>query len=563
MNLTVLHSVFPRLVLSVLAQVLALVLATNLNAAGVTENTPPIYYTQLGTETVALVLTPTDISRYGANEITADDRFYRFSLQDEPQSQGRLAYIDGQWQGMLLRNGSVYLIDQIASDANSLTNRLNARALSEDFSLGQCGGLVHPQAKASSDLTVRSLLNPKAATIDFDSFCSELVDGVCIVAEVTMVFDSSFRTKFGASYQAQAVAIMEYVDLIYRTSFNISFNKLRMAYDSGDLFSTSTDSGTLLDDMAEKRYFDQTDAFDPNEQSIMHLVTGRNFDGDIIGLANGPLYTNYPTPDYPVLCTYVAIGTSQIFGSGSTSAAYTSLIVAHEIGHNFGFEHDGDPDFGAASCSSTDWIMGAELNLSSDDFSSCSHEALGPNMNAISNIEACFDYPVNLSITRDPSNPTNVDAEVAFSTQYTINSLTRSDQSTNLQITGSVVSSAATFTSASVDGTPCTRSNGNQTYTCAVTGASTHNLTLGIQSTFSNIAMTHQVFSTTANRFDVEQGNNLITEVITLPDTGVSDPEPTTETESRGGSGGGGGGSLNWLSLGLLALLFIRRKQIP
>jgi len=382
-----------RIVLSI-ASLLLMLLSTSVKAS-------TVYYVLVDNQPLALILTAKDVSQYGVDNLAENDRFYDVQVRDEPQSKGRLAYIDGQWEGLLLRNGAMHLLNNVTTDPLNLTidSNLTAQRLEQELNLGACGVVPTIPTQSASEISVRSL-SPQATQINYDSFCLERVGGVCLVAELTMVFDTAFSTEFGASYQSQAIAIVENVDLIYRNNFNIAFNRLQMAFGSGDIFDSTTDSGMLLDDIADKRYNDETDPFDPNEQSIMHLVTGRSFDGATVGIANGPLYNNYPTPYYPVMCTYAAVGTSQIFPSNSNVATYTSLIVAHEIGHNFGFVHDGSPGEGADSCSSSSYIMGAQLNLDASRFSTCSREALRSNINGIgsiagTDIERCFDFPVD------------------------------------------------------------------------------------------------------------------------------------------------------------------------
>lgn len=522
-----------------------------------------VYYVLVDNQPLALLLTAKDVSQYGAVDLAENDRFYDVQVQDDPQSKGRLAYIDGQWQGLLLRNGAMHLLNNVTTDPQHLTSdsKLNAQKLEQDLNLGACGVASIMPTQSASEINLRSL-NPQATRIDYDSFCLERVGGVCLVAELTMVFDTAFSTEFGASYQSQAIAIVENVDLIYRNNFNIAFNRLQMAFGSGDIFDNTTDSEALLDDIAEKRYYDETDPFDPNEQSIMHLVTGRSFDGTTVGIANGPLYDNYPTPYYPVMCTYAAVGTSQIFPSSSNVATYTSLIVAHEIGHNFGFVHDGAPGEGADSCSSSSYIMGAQLNLGASRFSTCSRETLRSNINGIgsiagTDIERCFDFPTDQSISADACNPYAAEAEDEFINRYTITNRSRRAQSTNMEVTGSITSSA-TYLSASLDGNPCTLSNGNTTYTCTINGASSHTLELGIQSAVPDVTMSHQVATLTTDQYEVNPGNNQLSESVTFPRASDCTPRSEPELESRGGGGGGGGGSLGWLTLGLLLLLPIR-----
>lgn len=526
-------------------------------------------YITLNGQTLELVLVPSDPSRFAIEVNDPSARFYSAQLRNYPQSEGRVAYIGGQWQGLLIHEGELHLIENLdtapppSTAPQPVRPAMAVRALQQDMNLGQCGYKTPsdlqspaPDQQSSFGITARSLM-AQSLQIDYDSFCLEQIDGVCLVGELTLVFDDAFEDSFGAQYQAQAVAIAANVDLIYKQNFNIVFNRLRMAFGSGDVFTGGTNIDAVLDDMELKRVAGQTSAFDPNVFSILHFISGRTYFSEAnraVGLALGPTYgtnyASYPNPDIPLLCTGYAIGTSQIIGSGGNRAAFTSLVVAHEIGHNFGFLHDGD-DPPASACSATDFIMGPELGSYTSTFSSCSAEVLAPNLNAIATIENCFDFPVDATITTDAGNPEETQKTGVLNTAYAISVQSRSDRSANLRVSGNINSSAATFLDASLDGTPCSLSNSDTTYTCSINGATSHNLDLEIQAALSNLEIVHEVAVISADDFDVTDSNNILTETIAVVDGRSSG------TGSR--LSGGSGGACNWLGLNLIVLLIIRR----
>ncbi|WP_290576433.1 M12 family metallo-peptidase [Ketobacter sp.] len=521
-------------------------------------------YLDVAGQPMALELTPRNIDRYGIQPADSSTRFYGVHLRDFPESKGRAAYIDGQWQGLLLHDGQLHLISALSPEGEAksaaATNRFVAQTLNQDLSLGQCGFTPQVSAAtqspaASQTITPRNF-TPRALQIDYDTYCDDTVEGVCLVGQLTLVFDSQFESDFGSSYQSQAIAITEYVDLLYQQEFKIAFNKLRMAFGSGDQFGGGNDIEAVLDDMEAQRVAGDTASFDPNVFSILHFISGRNYAdaGPAIGIAFGPTYASFPTPDFPLLCSGYAMGTSQVFGSGSNRTALTSIIVAHEIGHNFGFLHDGvDP--GVTSCSSSAFIMAAELNPSASGFSSCSHDALAPNLNAINNIETCFDFPINASLVVDSGNPAFAEPGSIVNTRYDITAIARSDRTLNLRLTGTITSSAATLISARLDSTPCTLNSGNTQYTCNITNASVHSLELELQTALSNLSIRHQVASTNGDDFDVDSADNQVVETISVDFDGAgNDSENLASLDNKGS-----GGALLWLSLNLMVLLVARR----
>ena len=132
-----------------------------------------------------------------------------------------------------------------------------------------------------------------------------------------------------------------------------------------DPFDGTLDSSMLLDQVSEYRL--QTPA--QNSLGLTHLYTGRNFTTSTVGVAwRGTLCENY-----------FGAGVSE----GRVGLLTDSLIAAHEIGHNFGAEHDGDP---AGSCpmETGNFIMSPSVSAS-QQFSDCSIS----EMQAVAAVASC------------------------------------------------------------------------------------------------------------------------------------------------------------------------------
>ena len=79
-----------------------------------------------------------------------------------------------------------------------------------------------------------------------------------------------------------------------------------------------------------------------NSQGVTHLFTDRNLDGSTIGIA----YLDS-------LCdVHNAVGLTE-----SRNAWLDSLVSAHEMGHNFGADHDGDSQGTCPNAPSSGFLM--------------------------------------------------------------------------------------------------------------------------------------------------------------------------------------------------------------
>ena len=215
---------------------------------------------------------------------------------------------------------------------------------------------------------------------------------------LNVIFDSDFEDVFGSSFRSHAIDILNRVNVLYQENFKIRFKAINVGFGDGDEVTTSTDIGAVLQDLTDKRIAGELTSFDSNPDSLLHLVSGRDYGSDVnsqgaIGLAWISGYgNNYPNDVTPILCSNYAIGTSQVIGNTNTSRVRnTAIIMAHEIGHNFGFDHDEEVGSYAEECEGN-FIMSPQLRDSLDTFSSCSQEALVPNLNNLSPIESCLIF---------------------------------------------------------------------------------------------------------------------------------------------------------------------------
>ena len=165
---------------------------------------------------------------------------------------------------------------------------------------------------------------------------------------------------------------------------NVPPDAIEVNSDPADPFTDTLDSGTLLDELSEYRL--QTAVH--NTRGLTHLWTGRDLDTTTVGVAwRGTLCEDY-----------FGAGLSE----GNGGALIDSLIAAHEIGHNFGAQHDGETGTSCASETGR-FIMSPSIN-GSLEFSACSIGVMQASAAAASCVTALPTVDVSVQPTLLVSN---------------------------------------------------------------------------------------------------------------------------------------------------------------
>jgi hypothetical protein len=368
---------------------------------------------------------------------------YEGELTGIADSWVRVSNIRGRWQGVVALNGSRFVV----TSASRVGNRdivLDAQSPNEAMAGASCATEAFRTANAT---LAAELSSANTANADFAAVCQTKVNGVCLLAELDIAFDLLFQQRYPNTYQDQAAAIVNIIDGYYRNDFSIQFDVLSMTFLTNDLFSTTLDSGDLLDDVSNKKDLGQI-PFVTNSRAILHLVTGRDFAGSTIGIANvGSLCS-----------TTHNTGTAQIV---QNNTGLTALVIAHEMGHNFGAEHDATDN----ACT-TGFIMAASLSGSATHFSQCSITEITTKINSIPSLNACFEFPVDAVVAARAGNPTTAAANENFTLAYDITETHASVASAELHTTGSFAAAGGTFVAATINGNACSVSSDGQSYLC-------------------------------------------------------------------------------------------------
>lgn len=132
--------------------------------------------------------------------------------------------------------------------------------------------------------------------------------------------DKEWFDQYGVSSNAQMATVVNAADTIYQRDLNIDLNIVHQSTQTSiSQPYTATDANTLLDQFRTLNSgLGSADAY--------HLFTGKNLDGSTVGIAWVGVICAFPSYSY---------GLTQ-----KLSPTLDHVIFAHEIGHNFGGDHD-------------------------------------------------------------------------------------------------------------------------------------------------------------------------------------------------------------------------------
>lgn len=494
----------------------------------------------------SLVLEPNErlVARLGAADRAAmrGVRLLRGTLDGVEGSWVRLA-IDGDRQsGMVWDGRDLYVIEPAADVARVAVNPLGVSGrkpvvyrLSDtqtDFGAGTCQVVTPDRSrpKPSGLDEYRALVGALKTVAEASG-----VSGRLPVSALADYEYYQFATSVDSA-RRRIAAVFNDVDGIYSSQVGIQIElagSIVVFQDPADPFTTS-DPPTLLSELGVYRQSQAT----LNGTGLTHLVTGRELAGATVGIA------------YLGSLCVSRYGASLSQGT----AGLLPLIVAHEIGHNFGAPHDGEAAGAgepANPCAATPriYLMAAQLN-GSDQFSQCSLTQMQPQIDTASCILPVVDA-----------------ADVALSTSALSVSVT-SGQPFALGATvsnrGTAVAEAVQLTFDVPNGLTILGGSATSGGTCATQagglGCEWPALGTGVTSTVSvnlraDTAGSYTVPADLVAASDASSGNDALAYRVTATAPGSTPPPAPAR------SGGGGGGSLGGLGLSaLLALLAARRS---
>ena len=294
------------------------------------------------------------------------------TLQGVPGSWVRLAVDGDRKSGMVWDGRDLYVIEPAEDVAPRAVAPLGARGRSPvvyrlsdtmtDPGMAVCEAVRIDRSKAGGS----ALGDYKALMVELRQAAT--ATGASGRLQVSAIADYEyFRNATSAQLaRNRIIEIFNNVDGIFAAQVGIQIELAGSAtvfQDASDPF-TKSEARELLVELADYRASRSA----LRSTGLTHLLTGRDLNGSTAGIA------------------YIGSLCLSRYGASLSQATSTlaSLVVAHEIGHNFGAPHDGEASQAGEPvnpCESTqrNFLMAPQVN-GSDQFSRCSLAQIAPEV---------------------------------------------------------------------------------------------------------------------------------------------------------------------------------------
>jgi hypothetical protein len=494
-----------------------------------------------------ILLEPNDGIRRAVPAARPDIQPLKGSVEGQAGSWARLTRSRTGWRGMVFDGRELYAIEPAANVADAVVQPLTTSSptdpvmyrladtlmtvgpafcqtvaaddtVSSDPPAAQpSNGGAEPgrtSAKAMFNAIARDLSSP---TAEFPS--ERLMTGV--------VADYEFVQEYFSDPEGEILARMDIVDGIFSTQVGvkISLAPITLIQTPDEPF-TKTGASDLLSQLRQYRSQSSTQM----SLGVTHLMTGRNLDGNTVGIA--------------YMGSVCRGDTAASLSEGSHSTMMSALIAAHELGHNFNAPHDGE----AGACSSTPqtFLMAPTINMSSQ-FSSCSLQQMQTRIQTAQCLTPYVPPDVDLSV---PSGQIGTVVDQAFTATFSVQAM--GDDPSNNVATSVTLPAGVTVESATVAGGTCTWGAGTvscQMGTLSPTDKKDVNLQLK-----ASVAGASAIAASVTSSNDSDESNNSATITANASMTAAAPvTQPVVVSAESGSEGGGGGGGR--IDLTVLALL--------
>jgi hypothetical protein len=314
-------------------------------------------------------------------------KLYRGRLDNIAGSWARLATKGDSVQGMFWDGVDLYVIEPASQVQRELATPGDGAA---------SGSIVFRLSDVVMDASDAACAteaedSERKASAQFESLMSELkgapavmrATGAHLRLQMSAMGDASFLQRYASEADARDAILVRLnnVDGIFSAQLGVELQVPAIFVNAAptDPLSDASSANALLQELASLRKRSPR----LNSYGLTHLFTGRDLNGETVGIG----YLNR-------LC-HAEYGVGLTEARGQT-AWRDSLIAAHEIGHNFGANHDGDAQGACPSAQTGMYLMSSSVS-GNDRFSQCSIETMRPRMLAAACIATLPDADLTVA----------------------------------------------------------------------------------------------------------------------------------------------------------------------
>ena len=285
-----------------------------------------------------------------------DSAHYQGRVRGDTHSWVRLSWVDHAWQGGIFIGGELMMLErrQRVSQLLSQPDRSHSRHLLFNVRDVRFITLIDPGGEHDSE-HVGGHGDGHGSGFNGGELIGELQGDLPdpdLEVPLTMVVDSQFLDRYGSTATTEALARLNLLNGIFRQQLGTGFHLLNLNLVSDNANMVDPHPANLLHEFRD--YMRTGPGSGIERIGVVNLLSGRDMTGGFVGSAwQGAVCQEHNH-----------FSVNEDFGGMTLS----TLIMAHELGHNLNAPHDGT---GACSDEAFDGIMNAQIN-GTDQFSDCS-----------------------------------------------------------------------------------------------------------------------------------------------------------------------------------------------